>query len=90
MIELEPARIAAAADAAIVREGAAGPPTRALIDSREVASGDLFFGLRGERADGGEHAAEALRAGAWGAVVEPGHADELATAEPRGLGARLV
>ena len=65
-------------------------PSRALIDSREVATGDLFFGLRGERADGGEHAAEALRAGAWGAVVEPGRADSLRPAELDGLGARRV
>ncbi len=84
MIELEPERIAAAADAAIVREGRSGRPSRALIDSRQAATGDLFFGLRGERADGGEHAAEALRAGAWGAVVEPGRAEQLAAGGGQG------
>jgi UDP-N-acetylmuramoyl-tripeptide--D-alanyl-D-alanine ligase len=44
------------------------------IDSRDVAAGELFVGLRGERSDGGEHAADALRAGAWGVLVSPEHA----------------
>jgi UDP-N-acetylmuramoyl-tripeptide--D-alanyl-D-alanine ligase len=34
----------------------------------------LFVGLRGERGDGGTHAAEALRAGAWGVLVAEEHA----------------
>jgi UDP-N-acetylmuramoyl-tripeptide--D-alanyl-D-alanine ligase len=46
-----------------------------VIDSRAVASGDLFVGLPGERVHGAEHAAEALRAGAWGVLVPPEHAD---------------
>ena len=33
--------------------------------------GDLFVGLRGERADGGAFAAQALAAGAWGVLVAP-------------------
>jgi UDP-N-acetylmuramoyl-tripeptide--D-alanyl-D-alanine ligase len=49
-----------------------------VIDSRELDAGDLFFGLRGERADGGAHAAAALVAGAWGVVVDPARAAELA------------
>ncbi|MGH2987308.1 MAG: Mur ligase domain-containing protein, partial [Solirubrobacterales bacterium] len=72
MIELTPERIADAAGAEIVREGNGGRPERAVIDSREAGPGDLFFGLRGEHADGGEYAATALGAGAWGVVVEPG------------------
>ena len=71
MIELSPDRIAAACGAEIVRAGADGRPSRAVVDSREIQSGDLFFGLRGERAEGGEYAAAALRAGSWGVVVEP-------------------
>jgi UDP-N-acetylmuramoyl-tripeptide--D-alanyl-D-alanine ligase len=55
-------------------------PTRVSIDSREVSAGDLFVGLRGERADGGEHASEALAAGAWGVLVSPAHAEAAATA----------
>jgi len=53
---------------------AAGGPARAVVDSREAGPGDLFVGLRGERADGGEFAARALEAGAWGALVTPDHA----------------
>jgi len=49
-------------------------PERAAIDSREVGPGDLFVGLRGEHADGGEFAAAALEAGAWGALVGPAYA----------------
>ena len=44
------------------RAGRAGGPARAVIDSREVREGDLFFGLPGERFDGGEFAAAALEA----------------------------
>ena len=71
MIELSPDRIAAAAGAEVVRAGGGGRPGRAEVDSRQVRTDDLFFGLRGERAEGGEYAAAALHAGAWGVVVEP-------------------
>jgi UDP-N-acetylmuramoyl-tripeptide--D-alanyl-D-alanine ligase len=58
-----------------------GPgPRRAVVDSREVQPGDLFVGLVGASADGGEFAAGALDAGAWGALVGPQRADELAAA----------
>jgi UDP-N-acetylmuramoyl-tripeptide--D-alanyl-D-alanine ligase len=48
-------------------------PDRAVIDSREVGPGDLFVGLPGASADGGEFGARALEAGAWGVVVGPAH-----------------
>jgi UDP-N-acetylmuramoyl-tripeptide--D-alanyl-D-alanine ligase len=70
-VNLGPAEIAAATGAEIVAEGGPGSPERATIDSSATAEGDLFFGLRGERVDGGEFAAEAIEAGAWGAVVDP-------------------
>ena len=41
----------------------------AFSDSRDVRPGALFVGIRGERADGGQHAAEALRDGAAAALV---------------------
>jgi UDP-N-acetylmuramoyl-tripeptide--D-alanyl-D-alanine ligase len=73
-------RIAGTAGAELVREQAggraAGGPSRAVIDSRAVQPGDLFFGLPGERVDGGAFAAAALEAGAWGVVVEPQWVDE--------------
>ncbi|HYB22430.1 MAG TPA: UDP-N-acetylmuramoyl-tripeptide--D-alanyl-D-alanine ligase [Solirubrobacteraceae bacterium] len=46
-------------------------PGGVSIDSRTLAPGELFVGLRGEHTDGGEYAAQALRAGAWGVLVAP-------------------
>jgi len=43
---------------------------RAAIDSREVRKGDLFFALQGERRDGHHFVAQAIEAGALGAVIE--------------------
>jgi UDP-N-acetylmuramoyl-tripeptide--D-alanyl-D-alanine ligase len=84
LIRLDPGRIADACDAQIVRRGEGGPPERAVTDSRGVSEGDLFFGLPGERADGGEFAGQAFRNGAWGAVVDPGWAAALDRAEAPG------
>jgi UDP-N-acetylmuramoyl-tripeptide--D-alanyl-D-alanine ligase len=70
-MNLAPERIADAMGAEIVSRGGDGAPARAIIDSRQAMSGDLFFGLRGQRADGGAFASAALGAGAWGVVVDP-------------------
>jgi UDP-N-acetylmuramoyl-tripeptide--D-alanyl-D-alanine ligase len=78
VIELAPERIAAEAGAEVMRAGTDDRPGRAVIDSREIERGDLFFGLVGDSADGGDFAAGALEAGAWGAVVRPEHAEALA------------
>jgi UDP-N-acetylmuramoyl-tripeptide--D-alanyl-D-alanine ligase len=89
-------RIADAAGASLVagleRQGAAvPPPANVVIDSRTIAPGDLFVGLRGERTDGGEHAAEALRAGARAVLVGLEHADAAAAAaREHGAGAVLA
>ncbi|HEX3173501.1 MAG TPA: UDP-N-acetylmuramoyl-tripeptide--D-alanyl-D-alanine ligase [Solirubrobacterales bacterium] len=64
-------QIAAAVGAEIAARGGSDSPQRAVIASNEAGPGDLFFGLPGKRADGGRFAAEALAAGAWGAVVSP-------------------
>ena len=77
MIRLDPGRIADAAGAQIVRRGGPGHPQRGATDSRQVGEGELFFGLAGESANGGEYAAQAFRNGAWGAVVDPGWAAAL-------------
>jgi UDP-N-acetylmuramoyl-tripeptide--D-alanyl-D-alanine ligase len=52
---------------------AAGPPgpRGVAIDSRALSGGELFVGLRGQRADGGSFAGAALAAGAWGVLVHP-------------------
>jgi UDP-N-acetylmuramoyl-tripeptide--D-alanyl-D-alanine ligase len=84
-------RIARAAGASVVaaptgeadEAGAAGP-LRVGIDSRELAAGELFVGLPGERTDGGSHAVPALRAGAWGVLVAPEHAQAALEAQTGG------
>jgi UDP-N-acetylmuramoyl-tripeptide--D-alanyl-D-alanine ligase len=70
-MNLTPEQIAAAMGAEIVARGQPGQPRRGVIDSSEAGDGDLFFGLRGERVDGGEFAAAAIAAAAWGAVAGP-------------------
>lgn len=81
-------RLAAAAGAELARPGpsGAGGPAAVSIDSREAAPGVLFVGLPGTRVDGGEFAARALEAGAWGVLVGPEHAQGL----PAGRGAVLA
>jgi len=64
-------QIAAVCGAEIVVRGEPSSPLRATIGSGESGPGDLFFGLRGERVNGGEFAAAAIGAGAWGVVVDP-------------------
>ncbi len=68
-MNLTPEQIAAAMGAEIVARGASDAPRRGVIDSSKAGEGDLFFGLRGERVDGGEFAGAAIAASAWGAVV---------------------
>ncbi len=63
-------------------------PVGVSIDSRALAPGELFVGLAGENADGGEYAAQALQAGAWGVLVAPEHAlAAAAIAQAAGAGA---
>jgi UDP-N-acetylmuramoyl-tripeptide--D-alanyl-D-alanine ligase len=93
VIALSPTEIARGARA----ELAAGPPERAdpddvprraVVDSRQAGPGDLFVGLGGERADGGEFAAAAIEAGAWGALVTGAHVPP-ASAAAAARGARV-
>jgi UDP-N-acetylmuramoyl-tripeptide--D-alanyl-D-alanine ligase len=51
---------------------------RVWHDSRTVEPGDLFVALRGERHDGHDFVADAVRRGAAGALVEARWAEELA------------
>ena len=77
----------------VARDAAPSGPLRVSIDSRAVAPGDLFVGLRGEHSDGGEYAAQALQAGAWGVLVAPEHAlavAAMAGAAETGIGYRGV
>ena len=83
MIEMPPERIASAlgGTVAVAGPGAGSRPERAEIDSRECGPGDLFFGLSGAKMDGGRFAAQAVERGAWGVVVRPPRARELAGTE---------
>ena len=85
MIELAAEQIAAEAGANLLTPGAGAGgtrPARVVIDSREVGGGDLFVGLPGARVDGGEFAAGALAAGAWGVIVTPERAAGLIAGDP--------
>ncbi len=82
MRDWDAARIADAAGAQLLNPGVAGAgPGQAAIDSRLLGPGDLFVGLPGEREDGGQYAAQALEAGAWGVLVAPEHVRTLAGSE---------
>jgi UDP-N-acetylmuramoyl-tripeptide--D-alanyl-D-alanine ligase len=79
VIDREASWVAQAAGGRLVAGDPGGPgPRRAVVDSREIEPGDLFVGLVGASADGGEFAAGALDKGAWGALVGPHRAEELA------------
>ena len=81
MIDLTAEWVAHAAGGELAGGEADAPgPVRAVIDTREARAGDLFVGLPGASADGGEYAAAALEAGAWGALVAPGHAERAVAA----------
>jgi UDP-N-acetylmuramoyl-tripeptide--D-alanyl-D-alanine ligase len=82
MIELSPQQIAEAMVAEHVHgdDSGGGHAHRAVIDSREAGPGDLFFGLPGERVDGGSFAAQVIGQGVWGVVVAPQFAEAAARA----------
>jgi UDP-N-acetylmuramoyl-tripeptide--D-alanyl-D-alanine ligase len=76
-------RVAEAAGGRLVAgDPAAAGPRRAVLDSRKAGPGDLFVGLRGANVDGGEFAARALEAGAWGVLVGEAWADAVAGSSP--------
>jgi UDP-N-acetylmuramoyl-tripeptide--D-alanyl-D-alanine ligase len=70
-LRLDAEQIVAACGAEVARRGQLDSPVRATIDSSATGPGDLFFGLRGERVNGGEFAGAAVEAGAWGVVIDP-------------------
>jgi UDP-N-acetylmuramoyl-tripeptide--D-alanyl-D-alanine ligase len=79
VIDREAGWVAHAAGGRLVAGDGGGPgPRRAVVDSRDVEPGDLFVGLVGASADGGQFATRAFESGAWGALVGPQRADELA------------
>jgi UDP-N-acetylmuramoyl-tripeptide--D-alanyl-D-alanine ligase len=99
MREWDVSRVAHAAGARLIAEPSPSSssrtrdepgPRRAAIDSRVVGRGELFVGLRGERQDGGEHATQALAAGAWGVLVTDAHAERALAAALAGPGGAVL
>jgi UDP-N-acetylmuramoyl-tripeptide--D-alanyl-D-alanine ligase len=81
-----PEQIAQAAGARLLSVAANGSgPEHAIVDSREAGPGALFVGLRGERADGGQYAADVLREGAWGVLASTEHAETAAEDSAAGV-----
>ncbi len=75
MRDWTPQQIASAAGAQLIAAPpAATGPGQVVIDSRQACPGALFVGLKGDSADGGEFALDALAAGAWGVLTTGGHA----------------
>lgn len=78
-------RIARESGGTLLAPGAQpGGPARAIVDSRAAGPGDLFAGLAGESHDGGDFAAAALMAGAWGAIARREQLEPLAAAGSQG------
>jgi UDP-N-acetylmuramoyl-tripeptide--D-alanyl-D-alanine ligase len=79
VIDRSPSWVAEAAGAELLlgKGDRSEGPRRAVIDSRQVGPGDLFVGLPGAQADGGQFAQLALNAGAWGVLVAAERAEGL-------------
>src|ERR1700677_5307114 len=99
MREWDASRVAHAAGARLIAEpspagdaatGSDPGPRAASIDSRAGVRGELFVGLRGEHHDGGEYAAQALTAGAWGVLVAEAHAERALAAALAGPGGAVL
>ncbi|MBI1347923.1 UDP-N-acetylmuramoyl-tripeptide--D-alanyl-D-alanine ligase [bacterium] len=69
--------LAAATQGRLIPSAAWGRASRIVTDSRELARGDVFWALRGERFDGHEFAAQALASGASLVVCELPRADAI-------------
>ena len=63
---------------------------RFSVDSRSLQSGDIFVALQGERTDGHDHLAEALKAGAAGLIIDVRKRDLLKQLDERDLKKKLV
>ncbi len=71
-IPLTAAWVAAQMGSAVATGDAAREFASVSIDTRTLKAGDLYVGIRGERFDGAEFAADAIAAGATGVVVPRG------------------
>jgi UDP-N-acetylmuramoyl-tripeptide--D-alanyl-D-alanine ligase len=79
-------RLAHAASGTLIGPGApASGPEFVTIDSRAAGPGALFVGLPGANVDGGTFAQQALKAGAWGVLTTPEHAEPLVDTPTQGV-----
>jgi UDP-N-acetylmuramoyl-tripeptide--D-alanyl-D-alanine ligase len=63
---------------------------RFSVDSRSLQPGDIFVALQGERTDGHDYLADALKAGAAGLIIDVRKRDLLKNLDARELKKRLV
>jgi UDP-N-acetylmuramoyl-tripeptide--D-alanyl-D-alanine ligase len=75
--------VAAAMGGAIARGGEQTEFSGVSIDTRTLRTGELYFGIRGERFDGADFSSAAIEAGAAGVVVPRGRA--AAVGEPNAV-----
>jgi len=71
-IQLTAEWVAAAMEGSIVAAGGGATFSGVSIDTRTLRPGELYIGIRGEKFDGADFAAEAVKAGAAGVVVPRG------------------
>lgn len=83
-------RLRRPAPSEVVHSSAVPEFTRAVIDSRQAGPGDLFVALPGERVDGHDFAAAAVRAGARGVLASHELPEVAALAEAEGVAVFLV
>ena len=63
---------------------------RFSVDSRSLQPGDIFVALQGERVDGHDHIASAIKAGAAGLIIDVRKRDLLKKLDARDLGKKLI
>ena len=63
---------------------------RFSVDSRSLQPGDIFVALKGERTDGHDHLADAVKAGAAGLIIDLSKRDMLKALDARELKKMLV
>ncbi|MBM7867516.1 UDP-N-acetylmuramoyl-tripeptide--D-alanyl-D-alanine ligase [Heliobacterium gestii] len=82
MISADLSRLAEWMGGRLIGDGAALLSGSAVVDSRQVAPGDVFFALPGEKVDGHDYVPAALAAGAAAAVVRCCDDDWIASLTP--------
>lgn len=85
VIDVPLTQVAADAGGTLLATGADPVVTGVVIDSRHVSPGSLFVAIAGERVDGHSFAADVLRAGAGGVLIDNEAAARATGADPSRL-----